>query len=423
MDKKASEIIGLPVVTFSRGTKIYDVEDMILDPERRQVLALVVEERAMFHSAKAIPFGRINVIGPNAVIVPDGKAVIDVDRDPVLKSLDNKQMVVGLRVLTDDGRKLGQVQDMVLDAVTGEIRGFYVSIGRVLKVTQGLRWVPMDRIISMGQRILYVPADFAQEFEEQLGGWAGALEGAGEKARSAGAKLNERLVSVGDQVRETLPQRAGTIALGHSAHNTVTTAEGDVIVMSGDTITEEHVERARKSGRLPQLFMAAGKGPAQQDLNALGERTTQSLQDIRTEARQLWSQLTGRYTDIVDQTDSKVMQRRIKNALGRPVTRVILDKDDNIILNTGDIITNRAVQAAREADVLDILVDSVYSERPRLGLDRLRASSQEIDTPGTVSTGEAGVAGDGPAGQVGVPSGGSISEEEAPSGRRSGRRR
>src|SRR5688500_7534111 len=129
MEKKASEIIGLPVVTFNRGTKIYDVEDLIMDPERRQVLALVVEEKSAFHSAKAVPFGRINTIGPHAVIVPDGRAVIDVNRDPVLKGLYNDQVIRGLRVLSDDGRKLGQVQDMVLDDKTGEIRGYDVSVG------------------------------------------------------------------------------------------------------------------------------------------------------------------------------------------------------------------------------------------------------------------------------------------------------
>src|SRR5438876_2734160 len=111
-DKKAREIIGLPVVSFNSGRKIYDVEDMIIDPERRQVLALVVSEGSLFHSARAIPFGRISAIGSDAVIVPDGRAVIDVNRDRVLKSLhNNNQMIKGLRVLTDDGAKLGEIVD------------------------------------------------------------------------------------------------------------------------------------------------------------------------------------------------------------------------------------------------------------------------------------------------------------------------
>jgi hypothetical protein len=80
-----------------------------------------------------------------------------------------------------------------------------------------------------------------------------------------------------------------------------------------------------------------------------------------------------------------MLQRRVKNALGRPVTRVILDQDDNIILNTGEIITNRAVQLAREADVLDILVDSVYTERPKLALDDLKVNRPGQAAPDTLA--------------------------------------
>jgi hypothetical protein len=36
----------------------------------------------------------------------------------------------------------------------------------------------------------------------------------------------------------------------------------------------------------------------------------------------------------------------IADAIGRPVTKVILDREDNVILNLGDIITHQAVQRA-----------------------------------------------------------------------------
>ena len=37
----------------------------------------------------------------------------------------------------------------------------------------------------------------------------------------------------------------------------------------------------------------------------------------------------------------------------------MLDKQDNIILNVGDSITHQAVERARLADMLDVLLDSV----------------------------------------------------------------
>ncbi len=391
MDKKARDIIGLPVITFDRGVKVADVHDLIIDPEMRQVLALVMDEKAMFHSARAIPFGRISAIGSDAVIIPDGKAVIDVDRDKVLKRLYNNQTVRGLRVLTDDGRKLGEVSDMLIDDKTGEIKGYHVSIGRMLSMGQGTKWLPADSVLNMGQRVMYVPASVADDFEAQPGGIAGALDQAGGKLRVAGAKantrleelgeqakvsgskLNEQLGQLGEQVREAVPQRTAQMVVGKTAHKTVTAPDDTVIVSEGDTITQDNVDAAKQTGRLPQLVMSAGVGPAQQGAGNLGGQATQSLSDMRTEARDLWGQITNRYEQVVGQTDDKMMERRIKHALGRPATRVILDGDDNIILNTGDIITNRAIDAARQAGVLDVLVDSVYTERPKLTLEDLKA--------------------------------------------------
>ena len=56
----------------------------------------------------------------------------------------------------------------------------------------------------------------------------------------------------------------------------------------------------------------------------------------------------------------------MRDALGRPVTRVILAPDDSIILNVGEIVTHKAVQAARDGNVLDILVESVNKDAPDL---------------------------------------------------------
>jgi uncharacterized protein YrrD len=377
VEKKAKQILGMPVVTFDRGTKIYDVQDMILDPQRRQVLALVVMEGSLFHSARAIPFGRISAIGQDAVIVPDGKAVIDVNRDPVLKKLDNEQNVRGLRVLTDDGRRLGYIEDITLDDKTGEIIGYDVSIGRVFNVTQGVRTLPADIVISTGNRVMYVPAAFGKQFDEQVGGWAGALDSAGNRIRTAGAKANAGLEDLGSKAVQATSQlkvgeRAGEFALGKEAHQTVTSADGTVIVPKGELINQDHIDAARDANRLPQLLVAAGRGPAREQLGTAGDQMAESWNDIKQEARELWERLNGTYGERVEQADSRAVDRRIRNAVGRPVNRVILDQDDNVILGTGEIITYAAVDAARQAGVLDVLLSSVYVERQRLDLGDLR---------------------------------------------------
>jgi len=71
-------------------------------------------------------------------------------------------------------------------------------------------------------------------------------------------------------------------------------------------------------------------------------------------------------------------QERIKRVVGRPVTRVILDSQDNVILNTGEVITNQAVRRARVAGVLDVLLDSVYEGDAPLSAEDLRAPEAGI---------------------------------------------
>src|SRR6476646_9025235 len=128
MDRLAGDLIGLPVVTLEGGSTMAKVEDMIVDPGRRQVLALVIGEKALGRATRAIPFGRISASGPDAVVVPNEKVALDLERDPVLKGLDNGQKVQGVAVMTDDGKKIGTVRDMVIDDRTGEIKSYKVIV-------------------------------------------------------------------------------------------------------------------------------------------------------------------------------------------------------------------------------------------------------------------------------------------------------
>ncbi|ERT07426.1 putative cofactor-independent phosphoglycerate mutase [Lyngbya aestuarii BL J] len=69
-----------------------------------------------------------------------------------------------------------------------------------------------------------------------------------------------------------------------------------------------------------------------------------------------------------DQIASITQDKEIKAALGRPIKRIIRDKQDKIILNVGDLITHKAVLKARQIGVLDVLLNSVYrrSSKPSI---------------------------------------------------------
>jgi uncharacterized protein YrrD len=373
MERRGSDLVGKPIITFDSGRRLARVQDLLVDPERNQVLALLIDAGAVFTSAKVIPFGHIKSIGENAVIVPKRDVVYNVSRIPELKKVFDGRTIKGMRVYSENGDRLGSVGDMILDDHSGEVLYYEVSGGAIGDAMKGKRTIVPSEILNMGALVLYVSAATATRLESQQGGVSGALEQARQRVtqisdQSADA-ANQQLGRLGQQAR----QQQRTYLVGRTALRTVNGADGQPMVREGEVITEDVVERAEQEGRLPALLMAGGMGGAQQHLDSLGSQANDSFEQIRTEARHLWNQLNHHSTRLTDEADNRVEVARIDRALGRPASRVILDRQDNIILNTGDIITNAAVAQAREAGVLPMLLDSVYTDRPKLDLSDLKA--------------------------------------------------
>lgn len=88
--------------------------------------------------------------------------------------------------------------------------------------------------------------------------------------------------------------------------------------------------------------------------------------EFQAGAVDLWSQLKEMVSSIQTQNNQAVEEKQIKRALGHPVTRIILDQEDQVILHVGELM-------APQAYVLDVLLRSVYGGPPRPLIDDLQA--------------------------------------------------
>ena len=93
-----------------------------------------------------------------------------------------------------------------------------------------------------------------------------------------------------------------------------------------------------------------------------------AAQSAAATAGDLWGRFTSALSEMTDSAgkrldtqQTKAQLDRIHDAIGRPVTKVFLDRDDEVILDLGDLITHQAVQRAYEAGMLDSLLASVYT--------------------------------------------------------------
>ena len=180
--------------------------------------------------------------------------------------------------------------------------------------------------------------------------------------------------------------------MGRKSGTDVTDDTGSVVVANGQRITAAHVERAKETGDLQTLTKAAMTGQA----SDAGDQTGAALAQLGDSAGSMWDRFTGKLAEItdangqrMDQQQTKAHLDRIADAIGRPVTKVILDRQDSVILNLGDIITHQAVQRAHENGMLDSLLGNVYKAEVTFTQDQLRVAQVEGDSTVEKATGGA----------------------------------
>ncbi|QFS46764.1 PRC-barrel domain-containing protein [Nostoc sphaeroides] len=169
-------------------------------------------------------------------------------------------------------------------------------------------------------------------------------------------------------------------ARGRRILQTVRADDGLIIAASGQIVTESVLTRAQTYGKQAELLNAAGVALA----TAVRSTTSDTWLETKVQLRQgtsvaqenlntFWQALKQKAEMLQKRSTRAMRKQRIELALGRPVTRVILDPEDNVILNVGELITHCAVRQAEEGGVLNILLSSVYIKEPEISGQDMRA--------------------------------------------------
>jgi uncharacterized protein YrrD len=201
--------------------------------------------------------------------------------------------------------------------------------------------------------------------------------------RSAGGTLTKPL---GERIDTAVAGLTVEQTEGRRAQRAIYTPEGYIVVAQGQIVTTRVIDRAKVNHQESALLDAVGlstSGAAQSTANTLASNTGHQIkttsaiagEQIQEGATQLWKKVKETASDLQGKSTQAIDEQRIKGALGRPTTRVILDLNDEVILNVGELITHKAIDSARSAGILDLLLDSVYTETPHLSIEELRAPS------------------------------------------------
>ena len=203
------------------------------------------------------------------------------------------------------------------------------------------------------------------------------LAGAQDAVANQTSALSERAADTQESLEEK--------AVGQPAGRDVDLPNGSTLVATGMIITQAMLDTARVYGKQNELVAAAGLGTAKSEVGTATTTAQDTLAQAKTTAGGVFETLKEKFADLTGTAQEKKAQydesaelRKVNHALGRPITRLLLAKDDSVILNTGDIITNKAISLARDNDVLDVLLDSVYDASPEITPEMMRATHSGV---------------------------------------------
>lgn len=145
---KARNLIGLPVVDVSRGVRVGEVKDVLLNKEL-ELKGLVVEGEGL---ESFLPLEAFEV-GEDLVMMAGGL------EDKAEGEYYDYHSRLGLLVIDEKGKELGIMSDLVLEAEGKRVMGLEISCGLVKDFVDGRSEIPKEKIKAIGEDLILIEAE------------------------------------------------------------------------------------------------------------------------------------------------------------------------------------------------------------------------------------------------------------------------
>jgi uncharacterized protein YrrD len=167
-----ADLIGRPVVDGSTGCDVAEIKDVVFDSARGEITGFTLRKRGFLgrRLKDVLPIGSVVSVGTDAVMIESDDALIR-PQDAPDDLVSDGSNVLDDQVITESGRKLGAVKDVIIvGGPSPRVVGFEVAGG---SVGDGL--VPVGRHSAVSGSSLIVPDGYEQRIRTDLTGLAGEL--------------------------------------------------------------------------------------------------------------------------------------------------------------------------------------------------------------------------------------------------------
>jgi uncharacterized protein YrrD len=150
---------GLPVTTMAEGRQVGKVDDLVVDPERKVVSWLRLHSGGMLGGERLwVPSAAVHGVSEDGITI---NAEADVrspaDAPDALALVKAKREIIGNKVITEDGERLGEVRDYEFSPDTFALTSLSVSPGA--NVVGEAMTIAGGKVLTIGEDVIVVAAD------------------------------------------------------------------------------------------------------------------------------------------------------------------------------------------------------------------------------------------------------------------------
>jgi len=399
--KKTKEIIGLPVIDISSGNEIGKVWDIIVNGDKGSADFFIIDDGMMILGAKVVAAKDIQGIGEYALTLGKKDALRDIAKvDHAIQLFKKNVKVKGTKVLTQKGRLVGEIGDIYIDENDCSIAALEFMF---FDNFQEIKVIPRSGVLTFGENLIVAVENIEEILDDAVTASDELIDqkkkepnvenildnnevddyheqpiGKGSNMSYVDAVQLEH--SVEPEVLEFVDDKEGPRIISQSAQEETTSQILDIEESEGaEDLIEGYIaepnnelgikDNTQENDKIEEILSENFKGLAeevkQQQPQILkntkqleietfeeGIKTTAHAyktptQLLKNENRQKQNekQEGNRSSDLFEQKQKEFL-------IGRKVTKAIKDKQGMNILNEGSVITEEAVNKAKDAGKL-----------------------------------------------------------------------
>jgi uncharacterized protein YrrD len=146
---------GLPIYQTDKGKVLGHVSDICLS-EQGTIAGILMDGKGLFQRDRLIPVEYISSFGNDGIMIDSDVELRPIPKDHSKHFLYSHHGLFRKPVITEEGEKLGLLEDVYFMEEMGTIIGYELTDGFFADITEGKKVVKTTKPLTIGEEVLVV---------------------------------------------------------------------------------------------------------------------------------------------------------------------------------------------------------------------------------------------------------------------------